>query len=322
MTSLHTPKNMKPQPLATFGSASHDFHGDDSLGHNAHNALVVCDGVSGTKCASGVLARKLVTETLKALTELKKLAKVAPLKVADFRKAVEKATIKARKATIKVGRLDTTLSVMYLDEASRQIFVYTVGDCKSIVLRNGHQIVYESKSVVYDFNVPAVISTNAQINGMNNGLIDVVAYQPGDVCMVFSDGVSDNLYADEILKAVRPSLATTSREDHLNAMAKDIALQARATVNRKGVYIPFAASAVEACDAYAEFLIENNEHPLITKKFISQCRKLPSRTNRKFFGQEKLVKQINFYSMQHLLSFANKDSGKEDDISVLIARIN
>ncbi|POM67309.1 Hypothetical protein PHPALM_16722, partial [Phytophthora palmivora] len=155
-------KKMRAGCFSSVGSATHSFHGDDAVGFGP-GYMVVADGVSGTMKASGVLARMLVAETLTALAKLRKRTREEAPCAEDFSQSMQTAIKNARKLAKRKGRLDSTISAVFFDETSRQMFVYTIGDCKCVVFR-GTQLVFESDSIIYDFNVPAVVSSNQSIN--------------------------------------------------------------------------------------------------------------------------------------------------------------
>ena len=299
--------------FASVGTATHDYHGDDAVGYGP-GYIVVADGVSGTLKASGVLARLLVGETLSHLAKLKKRAHNDPMKASDFHQSMANASRSARKATRRKGRLDSTLSAVYFDEVSRQMFVYTIGDCKCILVRDG-KVVFESESLIYDFNVPAVVSNNHSINYSVDVQIQTCKYESGDVCLVFSDGVHDNLYVDQVIESVE-----LFPED-AGEMAKKTVQLAKDTFTECHDYIPFAVSAASFCREALEELkvnesIDRNEF----EKFSDKCKHMPAfEMKRPVFGKEKRVRQLAFYSAANLLAFANKKLGKKDDVSVCAA---
>ncbi|ETW09438.1 hypothetical protein, variant [Aphanomyces invadans] len=190
--------------FSSIGCASYDFHGDDAVGYGP-NYMVVADGVSGTQKASGILARVLVTETLNSLERLRRKSlsdPAVPIKSSDFGAEMIGAIRVARALTRRKGRFDSALTAVYVDAASSQLFVFNIGDCKCVLVRH-NVVVFESDAIIYDFNVPAVVSTMNEIHYPTDAVdIQVTGYEPGDVVMVFSDGVHDNLYVDEVLHVV------------------------------------------------------------------------------------------------------------------------
>ncbi|RLN60239.1 hypothetical protein BBJ28_00001389 [Nothophytophthora sp. Chile5] len=308
--------------FASVGSATHSFHGDDAVGFGP-GYMVVADGVSGTMKASGVLARMLVAETLTALSKLRKRARDEPIRAVDFSQSMQAAGKSARKLAKRKGRLDSTLSAVFFDETTRQMLVYTIGDCKCVLLRGG-ALVFESDSIIYDFNVPAVVSSNQTINYAVEVQVQTCTYEAGDVCMLFSDGVHDNLYVDEVqacVAAVAGSPSGRSKNGAAEEMARRTVERAKDTFASCTEYIPFAVSAAGFCrDALRELEASNTVDADEFARFRAKCESIPALdVTRAAFSKERRVRQLAFYSASNLLAFAHKKQGKRDDISVCAA---
>jgi protein phosphatase PTC7 len=307
--------------FASVGSAAHSFHGDDAVGFGP-GYMCVADGVSGTMKASGVLARMLVAETLSSLAKLRKRAREEPPCAEDFRQSMQAATKAGRKLAKRKGRLDSTIAAVLFDETTRQMFVYSIGDCKCVVFRNG-ALVFESDSIIYDFNVPAVVSSNQSINYAAEVEIQTFEYEAGDVCLLFSDGVHDNLYVDDIAACI--TAATSSPSARTKGSAEEIARRtvqrAKDTFSCNTVYIPFAVSAAGFCrEALAELEANKSVDSEEFERFRQRCEAIPSLdVKRAAFSKERRVRQLAFYSASNLLAFAHKKQGKRDDISVCAA---
>lgn len=271
------------------GSATYEYHGDDAQGQS-ENCLVVADGVSGTLGQSGILAKALVKAVL---VEMKLLTGLV-VKPVDFINCVEKAVKIAKNQLKHAGRLDSTLSVMYMDGSL--LYTYTLGDCKGILIRNGVDIVFETSNVVYDFNVPAVISTNDSISAPQYAKVEVTEYQMGDIALLFSDGVSDNLFAEQILKIVQDF-------ETMDEIAKNVVRAARNTLEKVDIVIPFTVSAAKAC------MLRNNPMPEVTSEYT-------------LLDKEHVAKSMQYYRLDTLKKFAMRSTGKRDDISVSVAKIN
>ncbi|KAJ0391949.1 hypothetical protein P43SY_000206 [Pythium insidiosum] len=318
VASTSTPRKSGSRPpqkncFSSVGSAQHTYHGDDAVGYGP-GYMVVADGVSGTAKASGVLARLLVSETLSMLGKLKKRARDHPVKASEFCQYMQIATKNARKTTRRKGRLDSTISAVFFDEPSQQMHVYTIGDCKCVLLRNG-KVVFESDSIIYDFNVPAVVSSNQTINYTSDVHIQTCKYEPGDVCLLFSDGVHDNLFVDQVVECVQ---SHTDNAEQIATKTMEVAVQ---TFTECNDYIPFAVSAAGFCREAVEELktntaIDQEEY----EKFRDKCANIPAfEITRPMFSNEKRVRHLAFYSASNLLAFAHKKLGKRDDVSVCAA---
>ncbi|KAI9915616.1 hypothetical protein PsorP6_008201 [Peronosclerospora sorghi] len=309
--------------FSSVGSAIHSFHGDDAVGFGP-GYMVVADGVSGTMKASGVLARMLVAETLASLSKLRKRTREEPVCAEDFSDSMQVAIDSACKLAKRKGRLDSTISAVFFAETLHQMFVFTIGDCKCVVFRNGN-LVFESDSIIYDFNVPAVVSSNQSINYVEEVQIQAFEYEGGDVCLLFSDGVHDNLYVDDIASCVvspmnSPSLQIKSGTT-AEKMAQRIVQRAKDTFSCNSEYIPFAVSAAGFCrETLNELEATKATNSEDFERFRQMCESIPCiDVNRAAFNKERRVRQLAFYSASNLLTFAHKKQGKRDDISVCAA---
>ncbi|CAH0475823.1 unnamed protein product [Peronospora belbahrii] len=283
--------------FSSVGSATHTFHDDDAVGFGP-GYMVVADGVSGTAKASGVLARMLVTETLVKLAKLRKRKREKPLYAETFRQSMQAAIKSARKLAKRKGRLDSAISAVFFDETSRQMFVYTIGDCKCVVFRCGN-LVFESESIIYDFNVPAVVSSNQSTNYVAEVQIQVFAYEVGDVCLLFSDGVHDNLYVDDIASCVTLVASSPLPQPKGGAaeeMARRIVQRATDTFSSSTEFIPFAVSAARFCrEALNELLVTNTVDSAEFERFRHKCEAIPSlNVKRAAFGKERRVRRLAF----------------------------
>lgn len=305
--------------FSSVGSATYSYHGDDAVGFGP-NYMVVADGVSGTMKASGVLARMLVAETLSALAKLRKSSREKALSADDFSQSMQAAIKKARKLAKRKGRLDSTIAAVYFDKLLRQMYVFSIGDCKCVVFR-GSQLVYESDSIIYDFNVPAVVSTNQSINFATNVEMQIFKYEAGDVCLLFSDGVHDNLYIDDVAAGVISVPSFRLKGGVAEDVARRILQRAKNTFTCTTDYIPFAVSAAGFChEALAELRANETVESEELERFQKHCEALPSfDKQRAIFAKERRVRQLAFYSASNLLAFAHKKQGKRDDISVCAA---
>nr|CCA18630.1 conserved hypothetical protein [Albugo laibachii Nc14] len=292
--------------------ATHEYHGDDAIGYGA-NYMVVADGVSGTVKSSGVLAKRLVSESLSQLSALRAQSLDVDMKTSDLERCMQNVIKKVVGVTQRKGRLDSTLSAVYFDKVSKRMFVFTIGDCKCILLRN-RTLVFESDSIIYDFNVPAVVSNNSSINYCDDVKVQSCLYECGDVCLMFSDGVHDNLYLDQIVEC--------SNQVYPNAdsIAKRIVARVVDTFTNSTSLIPFAVSAASFCKEALTELESSGTNRKQFEAFSDKCQNLLGCTkSREILCKEQRVRKLAFYSATNLLNFAQKKLGKKDDVSVCVA---
>jgi len=111
-----------------------------------------------------------------------------------------------------------------------------LGDSGFMVLR-GTDIVFRSKEQQHSFNFPYQLGTGSA--DMPFHAVNVtVNIQPGDLVIVGSDGLWDNLFDDEIVEV-------TSRATEPMIIAQLIARQAHLAASSKTIISPFAKAARE-----------------------------------------------------------------------------
>ncbi|CCI42925.1 unnamed protein product [Albugo candida] len=293
-------------------TATYEYHGDDAIGYGA-NFMVVADGVSGTVKSSGALAKRLVSESLKQLSALQAQSLDTDIKTSDLEKCMQNVIKKVVGVTQRKGRLDSTLSAAYFDQVSKRMFVFTIGDCKCILLRK-KALIFESDSIIYDFNVPAVVSNNSGINYSADVKVQSCLYECGDVCLMFSDGVHDNLYLDQILECA------SQTQSNAESIAKRIVACVVDTFTHSTSLIPFAVSAASFCKEALAELESSGTHRKQYEAFFDKCQNLLGSTkSREILCKEQRVRKLAFYSATNLLNFAQKKLGKKDDVSVCVA---
>jgi len=111
-----------------------------------------------------------------------------------------------------------------------------LGDSGFMVIR-GTDIVFRSKEQQHSFNFPYQLGTGSA-DLPSHAVSVTVNIQPGDLVIVGTDGLWDNLYDDEIVE-----LTTQSQEPM--TIAQLIARQAHDTAASKTVISPFAKAARE-----------------------------------------------------------------------------
>lgn len=103
----------------------------------------------------------------------------------------------------------TACSVLlhYRSEKNPIIYATNLGDCAALVIRPRIQeIIYKTKEQWHWFDCPRQLGTNSPDTPMANAVVDVVDIEEDDVVLVISDGVSDNLWENEICQNVCDSI--------------------------------------------------------------------------------------------------------------------
>ena len=93
------------------------------------------------------------------------------------------------------------------DEQVPVVAAVSLGDCAVLVVRPGlgaaeGELVFKSKEDWHWFDCPRQLGTNSPDTPRNNAFVETVDVKEGDVVVVVSDGVTDNLYEEEIVEWV------------------------------------------------------------------------------------------------------------------------
>ncbi|KAF9038326.1 hypothetical protein BDZ89DRAFT_909948, partial [Hymenopellis radicata] len=75
-----------------------------------------------------------------------------------------------------------------------------VGDCMAMLVRD-HQLVFRSDEMWWAFNTPVQLSTHAAPDDVNPHTY-AVPVREGDLVILATDGLSDNLWDEDILDEV------------------------------------------------------------------------------------------------------------------------
>mmetsp|Transcript_2296 Transcript_2296/g.3269 ORF Transcript_2296/g.3269 Transcript_2296/m.3269 type:complete len:540 (-) Transcript_2296:69-1688(-) len=130
-----------------------------------------------------------------------------------------KAMLFAQAATKKPGT--TTASVATVNQSSMSLNVANLGDSGFLVIRNGKALA-RSKPQLYQFNMPYQLGNpeiEEQYNTANDADIYKVGIREGDVVIMATDGLYDNIPEKKIVKTVNSGM--DSGKD-LNAIAQEL----------------------------------------------------------------------------------------------------
>lgn len=79
-----------------------------------------------------------------------------------------------------------------------QLLVANLGDCSLLVLRGG-EIIFRTDEMQHAFNFPLQLGTHSRDEPMKDAKQYNVGVENGDIVIVGSDGLMDNLFEDEII---------------------------------------------------------------------------------------------------------------------------
>ncbi|KAI5466180.1 phosphatase 2C-like domain-containing protein, partial [Mariannaea sp. PMI_226] len=90
------------------------------------------------------------------------------------------------------------------------LYVTNIGDCKVLVVRprneQNKQVIYRTTEQWHWFDCPRQLGTNSPDTPRENGAMDKVDLEVGDIVLAMSDGVTDNLWEHEIVSTVLQGL--------------------------------------------------------------------------------------------------------------------
>jgi protein phosphatase PTC7 len=118
--------------------------------------------------------------------------------------------------TVKAGLMGSCTSAVVAfdapdnaDTSSAPLSVALVGDCGVIVIR-GEQVIMRTKERQYKFNFPHQIGCDGASSPNKLAATEQVSVKTGDVVILGTDGVFDNVFDDEILEQVKKATPTAN----------------------------------------------------------------------------------------------------------------
>jgi len=188
-------------------------NGDDAVIIDGQNFLAVNDGVGAwaqKERGHAALWSRLLVHYWAAEAEnaFKAAGKENGLKLEDIDPVqyLDKAFERTKGATNagKDNQIEgtTTVSSAILHHKSQDepvLLATSLGDCAIMVVRpETKEMTYKSKEDWHWFDCPRQLGTNSPDTPKGNSFCDTVDVQEGDIVLCLSDGVTDNLYEEEI----------------------------------------------------------------------------------------------------------------------------
>lgn len=131
------------------------------------------------------------------------------------------------------------------------VLATNVGDCAVWVLRPGNEdAVYKSKEQWHWFDCPRQLGTNSPDQPKDVAVCDVVDIQVGDLVLCVSDGVTDNLWENEICDKVTETMGKWARGeneagDGLVFVARELMKAAREVAEDPDAGSPYMERALD-----------------------------------------------------------------------------
>ncbi|MES1919611.1 hypothetical protein MHBO_001411 [Bonamia ostreae] len=202
--------------------------GEDSL-LRLDNVLAVADGVGGWafhQNGNSALYSRLLVHFLAKRLPLDKKDGI----YFDIQKAIRKAHEDTNKKEIMGS---STLCLCALE--GNKMTVANVGDSGFILVRDGEVVLHSSEQTI-GFNCPNQLGPNP--NDTHPCDFYSTSVIPGDTVVLFTDGVSDNMFKEEIASIIRGMTSTKNAAETIAKMAKNLSESSRKS--------PFQISASES----------------------------------------------------------------------------
>ncbi|KAJ8532590.1 hypothetical protein K7X08_012513 [Anisodus acutangulus] len=205
-------------------------------GEDAHfictltQAVGVADGVGGWAdlgIDSGLYARELMSHSLAAIQE-------EPKGSIDLIRVLEKAYVRTK------AKGSSTACIVALVDGG--LYAVNLGDSGFMLVRNGCAA-FKSPSQQHGFNFPYQLDCNNAGDSPSSAIVFKITAAPGDVLIVGTDGLFDNLY-DEDISGVVIQAMEAGLEPQMTAQRIAELAQQRAMDQTKSS--PFSDGAREA----------------------------------------------------------------------------
>lgn len=222
-----------PQPL-TFEIGSKVLPHPEKISWGGEDALFVkgrsfglFDGVSGAEKTKGVpLYSTTLANQLKAKIETDQALAIEDIK-RDLLTAAEYADFKATGASTAI------VASIGDDDVMRSL---CLGDSVLMVIRNG-MVFSKTKETTHYFDCPYQLSEDSP-DRPRDGTVLTTRLMPGDKIVTGSDGVFDNLTADDIIRIIQENEASKA-----SILAQQIVAESRTVSLDKEAPTPYAKQA-------------------------------------------------------------------------------
>lgn len=183
--------------------------GEDSFFISEENWMLgVADGVGGFGGTSSYMASCLMNQVKHLSYEFERDSKgrSRPFQPQELKLLLEKAHANCKEAKLPEG--GTTAVIAAVDPVNRMLHALNVGDSGLVVIRKG-RVVLQTVPQVHDQDLAPFQLTNlpeANTDTSNDGqLYSFGPLQRGDLLLLASDGVWDNILEDEMKRLVQES---------------------------------------------------------------------------------------------------------------------
>lgn len=125
-----------------------------------------------------------------------------------------------------------------------ELHVCSVGDSSLALYRNGNWF-FQTAESIYSFNFPLQIGSRGGISA-KDGTYDKVSLKAGDVLVLGTDGLWDNIWGTDVEEIVKNAVSKGVQNlDTMKALAADLARLANENGKQPDFYSPFADQAMQ-----------------------------------------------------------------------------
>lgn len=214
--------------------------GDDAM-LVSPTVMAIADGISGweskgEQCSSGIWARSMLETLSRLMTEYKLSHSPHPLNSRDIDQILDDSYLHtSHLMDLQDLKGSSTLILAML--SGETLKYISIGDCKLFVVREG-EIILSNKEQMADYLCPVQIGTQTlSVLPSEVAVVDEIDLKVGDIIVMCSDGVSDNLYDWELLQALDEFL--NFKKDNLRAVANKIIAQCKSVAFDDNAYTPY-----------------------------------------------------------------------------------
>lgn len=189
--------------------------GEDAFFHR-YDALGIADGVGGWAGVKGadpsLFARRLMHHVN---VEVQRYEDIDDELFAHYYEATPVDVLRrAYEITLEelasMGNIRGSSTACVVVLRGDELRVANLGDCAVTVVRQG-DMVYRTEEQQHSFNFPYQLSTEQHSDSPSDAQVFRLKIQRGDIIIVGSDGVFDNLFDEDILEEVALHLPSTMR---------------------------------------------------------------------------------------------------------------
>lgn len=207
-------------------------NGDDAIIIDGQNFLAVNDGVGAwaqkerghAALWSRLIAHYWAAETEKAFQKAAeanegaviKLDDIDPIAYLDVAFQKTKEVTHAGEENQIMGTTTASSALLHHKSENEPVLLATsLGDCAIMVVRPEQEsMLYKSKEDWHWFDCPRQLGTNSPDTPKENAYSDKIDVQEGDVVLCLSDGVTDNLWEEEVTEWVVHAMKQWKAGEH------------------------------------------------------------------------------------------------------------